>query len=186
MNDSQGLQKGEVTDADVRRAIVRMTQVDPANHEAIHVHDPSPVTGNKGMWCMPNGVNGYWHVLGQNRHGQPILDIVIIATEEIPTEEIQWALTEDVAVTLISYEPASTRATYLVTRNGYDRRGWNDPKPWDQALVLVFEDDTVEINGQPMLDHSQLEEWCSLVDAVSLSPHFPTGGDYVTTRVRDE
>lgn len=103
--------------------------------------------------------------------------------EPIPYGEVLWALREDVQVTLILHDPNGVKTIYLVTKT---LRPWNyASKPWNYALVLEFSDDgEVIVNGQLRIPESDQMDWATLVDAVSLSPHFPTPGDFVTTRVR--
>lgn len=106
---------------------------------------------------------------------------------KVPYRDIQWALREEVQVTLIAHEATGTRTVYLVSRTTFgsviDKR---HPMPWDIALVLDFEDDTLLINGM-VFDESlsgDLIHWAELVDAVSLSPSFPKPGDCVTTEIQ--
>jgi hypothetical protein len=103
----------------------------------------------------------------------------------IPYEETLWALREDVHVTLISHDADGLRTVFLVTRIHPIPQSASYRKPWQLALVLEFDDSgAVRINGD-LLNSRDLLKWASLVDAVSLSPHFPKLGDYVTTRMVD-
>lgn len=107
--------------------------------------------------------------------------------EKIPYADVTWALKNDVHVTLIYHDPNGIRTTFLVSRIhiGPIPSG-QYYKPWGHALVLEFSDSPfLEINGQVIpeaLEPEELIKWATLVDAVSLSPHFPDGGDWVTTR----
>lgn len=108
-----------------------------------------------------------------------------MSAEKIPYSDVQWALKNEVHVTLIDAESGHT--TYLVARvhigpipsGQYSR-------PWGHALVLDFDDDTLVINGQDIPESNDPEEllkWATLVEGVSLSPYLARPGEYVTTRL---
>jgi hypothetical protein len=95
--------------------------------------------------------------------------------------DINWALTDDVWVTLISTEPDAVRNVYLVSRVVRPLRPAQ--KPADTAFVMDFREDQVFINGEYVDLGDALPQFCGLADSVLLAD--PTPGNYVTTYAED-
>jgi hypothetical protein len=97
--------------------------------------------------------------------------------DPLELERINWALTEDVWVTLVSSEPDAVRNVYLVSRKNRPR--FAPSHPADTAFVMDFRETQVFINGDEIDLGDALPQFCGLADSVLMAD--PTPGNFVAT-----
>jgi hypothetical protein len=82
----------------------------------------------------------------------------------VTVDKYEWALTEDVRVTLVDTDPdQDNHSTYLVERL-HPAVADIDPQP--RALVLMFRGEMILINGQFIDLGEEMMSWCGLADTV--------------------
>lgn len=89
-----------------------------------------------------------------------------------------WALKEDVRVTLVDTDPDLIRSTFLIER--MRPWGWSSDQP--RALVLTFRQEVVLINGQYLDLGDDLPSWCGLADTVAMAPDVKIGSSGIVAR----